>query len=117
MRREFSRATKKAAWERCHREYYHGPADIINKMPTCEAPGCGAPFFEERPEYHHIIPAAFGGMGDNRLDNCLVVHKRCHKRLTADVTIPQTSKANRILEKRAGLRRPKQKIQSRGFAR
>ncbi len=98
-RSEFSKSVRDAAWYRCE--------------DRCDI--CKQEFAGRRPEYHHHLEAALGGSND--LENCQVLCPTCHRYITTATSIPRTSKVRRILEKRAGLRRPKQKIQSRGFAR
>ncbi len=98
MRREFSKATKKAAWERAD-----GLCDI-----------CKQDFADRTAEYHHHLEAALGG--SNELENCQVLCPPCHRYITTATSIPRTSKVRRILEKRAGLRRSGHRIQSRGWA-
>lgn len=86
MRQEFSRKTKLEAWSR--------------SGGFCEC-GCAQKILSA--EYHHIVPAAFGGA--NTLDNCRVLDRRCHRKLTAEVDVPRIAKAARIEAKRAGLRK------------
>ena len=89
MRAEFSTKTKLAAWERC--------------KGHCEC-GCGRKI--EQAEYdHYPIPASLGGSND--VDNCRVLSKKCHRRITETKDIPELSKSQRIYEKRAGVRKPK----------
>jgi 5-methylcytosine-specific restriction endonuclease McrA len=76
---------------------------------------CGQPFAGRRPEFHHIICAALGG--DNSLSNMKVLCNPCHRYITFTKDLPRIVKAKSIEEKRAGLRRSKHKIQSRGFER
>jgi 5-methylcytosine-specific restriction endonuclease McrA len=87
MRLEFSHATKEAAFSRAN--------------GFCEH--CKLPLNGERPEYHHITEAWLGG--DNSLENCLVVHKRCHKLLTKDVSHKRVAKVKRIKKKKANVKR------------
>jgi 5-methylcytosine-specific restriction enzyme A len=103
IRAEFSKATCEEAWERCY------VPDI--GVECCEY--CHLGFGGMRPEYHHHIPTALGG--DNSLENCRVICPPCHRRVTKEEDLPRIVKAKAILEKRAGLRRSKQKINSRGF--
>ena len=94
-RQEFSKAVKLAAWERCG--------------GICEC-GCGQKILTA--EYDHWpVPAAFGGGND--LENCRVLNKRCHRKITADVDVPKIAKAVRIIEKRAGLRKSKRPFPKR----
>lgn len=101
-RREFSKKTKAAAWERAG--------------GICEADGCDAP----GEEYDHIKECWEGG--DNSLSNCMLLCWSCHNAKTNEVKglrawgnhfrprIVSTS------EKRDRKRKPKSKIQSRGFS-
>lgn len=95
-RAEFSKATREEAWARC----FDKQADD----GRCEGL-CKELFAGRVPEYHHLIPAALGG--DNSLTNCAVLCKKCHKHATKEETAPMVSRAKRIEEKRAGLRKPK----------
>jgi 5-methylcytosine-specific restriction protein A len=101
MRLEFSKTTKEAGYDRCK----------IDGVPHCE--DCRLPLGAERPEYHHILEAWLGG--DNSLENCQVVHYRCHKRLTKTQSIPRVAKVRRIEAKNAGIRPRGRKIPSRPF--
>jgi 5-methylcytosine-specific restriction endonuclease McrA len=92
-RQEFTKATKLAAWERCG--------------GSCEC-GCGQNILGT-PEYDHIVAAALGG--SNGLENCRVMSRKCHRRLTSAETVPTVAKATRGFEKRIGARR------TRGFRR
>ncbi len=61
------------------------------------------------PEYdHYPVPAALGGMGT--LDNCRVLSRKCHRRITAEVDVPAIAKSKRGYEKRLNVR-----AKSRGF--
>lgn len=89
-RREFSKATKLAAFER--------------SGGRCEC-GCNQPILGT-PEYDHRLEDYVGGAND--IENCMVMSKRCH-RLKTDRNRPEIDKTRRIAEKRAGVR------QGRGF--
>ena len=94
-RAEFTKRTKLQAWERC--------------KGICEC-GCGRKI--ELAEYdHYPVPAAFGGSND--VDNCRVLSRKCHRKITSEVDVPNISKAVRIVEKRAGVRRTKRPIPKR----
>ena len=86
MRREFSKATKLAAWER--------------SGGRCEC-GCGQKIIGT-PEYDHRLEDYVGGAND--LVNCVVMSKRCH-RLKTNANRPEIDKTRRIAEKRAGVRK------------
>lgn len=93
-RQEFSKATKRAAWERCG--------------GICE---CGCKKKIQRAEYDHIVAAALGG--SNSLDNCQVLTRACHAKKSNKHDKPSIAKAVRIIEKRAGLRKTKRPIPKR----
>lgn len=86
-RKEFTKQTKLAAHER--------------SKGICEC-GCGLKIIG-LVEYHHIVAASLGGSND--LDNCMVMSKKCHRRLTAEKDIPELAKSQRIFEKRIGVRK------------
>lgn len=102
-RKEFSKPTKQSRYEHCK----------IDGVPRCEY--CGGPFSASNPpEYHHHHEAETGG--DNSFENCRVIGaKCCHVKETGKFKTA-CSKSDRIAERVAGQRRPRQKIQSRGFA-
>ena len=56
------------------------------------------------PEYHHKKEAYLGG--DNSLENCLVITKKCHRIIT-DERRREIDKTRRISEKNAGVRKRK----------
>ena len=76
----------------------------------CEA--CGLPFGGARPEYDHILPAAYGGLPT--LANCRVLCRSCHAAKTA-TDVRGIRKADRQRKAGVGAARPKQKINSLGF--
>lgn len=79
MRREFSKKTKLAAFER--------------SGGNCE--NCGIKLSAiSGVEYDHIIRCELGG--DNDLSNCSVLCRNCHGAKTAMVDIPQAAKGKRI---------------------
>lgn len=81
MRHEFSRKTRREAWERCNEQ--------------CEQ--CSAPLGSGRFEYDHRIPDWMGG--SNALINCVVLCLRCHDDKTARDQ-GHIAKVKRILDKR-----------------
>jgi 5-methylcytosine-specific restriction protein A len=103
IRAEFTKKTCEQALDRCF--------DAKEDDWRCEY--CSQLFAKRRPEFHHHIPAALGG--SNSLWNCRVICPPCHRIVTKLEDLPTITKMKAVLEKRAGLRRPKQKIQSAGF--
>jgi 5-methylcytosine-specific restriction enzyme A len=98
-RAEFPKAVREEAWVRCG--------------GRCEGI-CKEAFAGRVPEYHHLIPASLGG--PNTLLNCRVLCPKCHKFATKSETQPLVSKAKRLEEKRAGIRRSKYQWRSRSFS-
>ncbi len=96
MRSEFTKPTKLQAWERCG--------------GYCEC-GCGLKIIGGVEYDHYPIPAALGG--SNELSNCRVLAKKCHRRITAEIDIPELAKSTRIYEKRVGVRKSKRPFPKR----
>ena len=63
-----------------------------------------------RPEYDHHIPDGLGG--DNSFENCRVLNKSCHARKThkSGGDNAMMSKADRLREKHAGVRKTRQSM-------
>jgi len=95
-RRDFTIATKRAAWERCGGK--------------CE--GCGQPFDGRQPEYDHIVADNLGG--SNTLENAAVLCPPCHRIKTGKHDIPRIAKVKRIQHGRANLR-PKSSFAKRRY--
>ena len=66
-------------------------------------------------EYDHRVPLMMGG--ESTLENCQVYCKTCHAAKTHKEDVPRIAKAKRIEAKHIGAKRPKQKLESRGFSR
>ncbi len=95
-RQEFPKSVKLDAWER--------------SKGICEC-GCHLKIIGI-PEYDHWpIPASLDGPGT--LENCRVLSKKCHRRITETKDIPELSKSTRIFEKRIGLRKTKRPFPKR----
>lgn len=97
-RRNFTRMTKLAAWERaggrCEAEIGGRPAD-----------GCGRKLFPgDRSAFDHIIPAEQGD--DNSLANCQLLCLACHRAKTAD-DMKVIAKSRSVRAKHVGADRPK----------
>lgn len=95
MRKEFSKSVRLAAWKRC------GERCECHRLPNWK-PTCNRERIIGVADYHHIIEAAVGGSND--LDNCAVLSPKCHRLVTIQQSVPQVSKTQRIIEKRAGVR-------------
>lgn len=92
-RREFSVATKKAAWARCG--------------GRCE--GCGGEFTAANPpQYDHEIEDALGG--EPTLENCKVLGARCCHQPKSSARAATVAKAHRIARKAAGITRRKSSL-------
>jgi len=87
-RQEFPAKVKIAAWERAG--------------GICEC-GCKLKIIGGVEYDHYPVPASLGGPGT--LENCRVLAKKCHRRITAEKDIPELSKSDRIYEKRIGVRK------------
>jgi 5-methylcytosine-specific restriction enzyme A len=85
MRREFSRTTKLAAWDRCK-----------GFCESCHQKIIGV------AEYDHATPCALEG--EPTLDNCVVLCARCHRIKTSRLDVPAIAKGKRIEKKRAGIK-------------
>lgn len=85
-RSEFPKSVRLAAFERAG-----GVCQCGCQQPLCT------------PEYdHHPVPAGLGG--PNTLENCRVLNKRCHRKLTTQYDTPRVKKATRVFEKRINAR-------------
>lgn len=76
-RREFSKAVRLAAWDRC--------------AGRCE--GCGAKLFPGHFQFDHVIADGLGG--EPTVENCRVLCSACHGEKTARVDVPAIAKAKR----------------------
>ncbi len=108
-RREFTQKTKKLALKR--------------SGMVCEAVGAmyGLPegqrcrtSLSDGVEFDHIVLDA--NSKDNSIENCAAACIKCHRWKTQHHDIPLAARTVRIMEKHIGLKRPKQSIQSPGFA-
>jgi hypothetical protein len=102
-RREFSAATRRAAWERAN-----GQCEAYLESPTGFADvgliRCTAPLDVGNFHYDHIDPDWFSK--DNELDNCAVICRRCHE-LKTKKDKRNIAKSKRIQDKRIKARKPK----------
>jgi 5-methylcytosine-specific restriction endonuclease McrA len=99
-RREFSAATRRAAWQRCQ-GFCEGRkwSDVAGEMTRCLAPIDLGNF-----HYDHIDPDWFSS--DNDLDNCQVLCRVCHQAKTKR-DVKNISKSKRIRDKLIKARKPK----------
>jgi 5-methylcytosine-specific restriction enzyme A len=91
MSRIFARSVKLATFER--------------EEGRCQICGCKV----ITAEYDHIVPWALSE--DSSASNCQLTCVRCHRAKTSDEDVPRISKAKRVYEKRAGVRRTKRPFQ------
>jgi len=107
-RREFTKATKRAALTRSG-----GRCEAVgawyNLAPGCR---CNAPL-AAGVEFDHIDLDA--NSHDNSLENCAAVCIPCHKFKTAKIDTPKAAKTLRQQDKARGIARPKQQIRSAPF--
>jgi 5-methylcytosine-specific restriction endonuclease McrA len=99
VRREFPKPVKREALRRADGK--------------CEAETCGV-LFGVKFHFDHIIADGLGG--EPTLENCAVLCHVCHNKKTRQHDVPLIAKVKRISDKHNGIVGPKQKIQSRGFA-
>lgn len=93
MRREFSKATKIAGYERSG-----GQCEA-----TWDGVRCPTRFGNDRtPQYDHIDPDAHSK--DNSLSNLQVLCIPCHRHKTSTQDVPAVAKSRRIREKAMGIR-------------
>lgn len=93
-RREFTKATKRDAYERSE-----GCCEGI----LTSGERCNANLAHKPCHYDHVIPDAIGG--DNSLQNCAVLCLPCHLEKTTKRDIPIIAKSKRIADKHRGIRK------------
>jgi 5-methylcytosine-specific restriction protein A len=107
-RREFTKATKRAALARSE-----GRCEAVgawyNLAPGCR---CNAPL-AAGVEFDHIDLDA--NSHDNSIENCAAVCIPCHRFKSAKIDTPKAAKTLRQQDKDRGVARPKQSIRSAGF--
>lgn len=94
MRTEFSKRTKRDAYERSE-----GLCEGL--LPNGER--CCANLLHKRYHFDHIIPDGIGG--DTSLQNCAVLCVDCHGEKTAKIDIPIIAKAKRNYDKFRGIKK------------
>ncbi len=105
-RAEFSRKTRRLAWERANgmcEGQIEVPFEPIAEMgkwlqPKTVFRRCNFPIDLGLFHYDHIIPDWMGG--DNNLSNCQVLCRLCHAKKTA-VDVGAIAKAKRIQDRRS----------------
>ena len=88
MRREFTKAVKLAAWQRCNGQ--------------CE--GCTCRLMVGRFEYHHKVECTYDG--EATLENCQVLCIPCHDAITGK-RAKDVAKSNRVRNKFLGIKKAK----------
>jgi 5-methylcytosine-specific restriction protein A len=99
MRTEFSKQVKRQALKRAGGK--------------CEGEKCGV-LFGVKFHFDHDIADGLGG--EASLENCRVLCHPCHHEKTRKHDVPLIAKVKRISDKHLGIKTPRQKIASRGFA-
>lgn len=107
-RREFSQRTKKQALARSGMR-----CEAVGSMYGLEAGKRCEESLGDGVQFDHIVLDA--NSKDNSLENCAAACIRCHRWKTKNHDIPMAAKTVRQLEKRIGLKRPKQTIKSAPF--
>ncbi len=97
-RNEFSRETKRAAYERS------GGICECHRIPHVFRAACGCPVGPGNLFYEHIDPDAICGRND--LDNCAVLTKTCWRIKTDHYDRPVIAKSNRVRDRYIGARSP-----------
>ena len=101
-RREFSAATRRAAWLRCQ-GFCEGQFQLLGEGGLVR---CNTPINLGNFHYDHIDPDYFSKDGSGELSNCQVLCKLCHRDKTKrDVKL--IAKSKRIQDKRIKARKPK----------
>lgn len=94
MRTEFTKQTKRDAYERSE-----GLCEGL--LPSGER--CNANLVHKRYHFDHIVPDGIGG--DTSLHNCAVLCVECHGEKTAKIDIPIIAKAKRNQDKFRGIKK------------
>lgn len=97
-RLEFTKATKRAAWERAAGECE------CSRVPMLGRPqGCGAMLREGNVFYEHVTPDRI--KADNSLGNCAVLSRDCWREKTSKYDLPTIAKSNRVRDRSRGIKR------------
>lgn len=86
-RKEFSKKTKLAAFQRANGH--------------CEK--CTARLISGGVEYDHDLPDALGG--EPTLENCVVLCTKCHREKTSKKDVPTIAKSNRVRNSHANIKK------------
>lgn len=106
MRKEFTKKTKRQAYERSK-----GLCEAIGKLYGWDSgKRCNADL-TKGVEYDHVLRASDGG--DNDLDNCLAVCVACHAHKTTKFDVPQAAKTKRMSDKAKGVSKPSSKLSAK----
>lgn len=97
-RRNFSKATKREAFERSN-----GVCEcrLVPMLPTF-GEGCGAKLSPGNTFYEHITPDGING--SPTLENCAVLVKTCWRLKTDSYDLPVIAKSNRVSDLARGIR-------------
>lgn len=91
-RREFTPATKRAAFERAN-----GTCEC-HRVPWLNRPnGCGVTLVTGQIFYEHVIPDRI--RPDNSLDNCAALTTTCFREKTDSYDLPVIAKSNRVQDR------------------
>lgn len=112
MRHEFSKKTKREALSRSEQKCEASSALYGFPLGGSNENRCNSPL-AKGVQFDHFILASEGGAAS--LENCRAVCLKCHSWKTRNIDTPKAAKIKRVRDKHLGIKRVKQKIQSRGF--
>ena len=100
MRNEFTRKTKRAAFDRAN-----GICEC-HLIPHVFRSPCGLPLQPPRINYEHVDPDAISKRND--LDNCAALRRECWRYKTDHYDKKVVAKSNRVRDRYIGAKMPRQ---------
>lgn len=102
-RREFSKATKRLAYQRCCGGDGTPRCESIH-VPSLADLGCNRVLRQGDFHYHHIFAAALGG--DNDIENVAVLCRTCHAITSRENEVPVIAQDRRVSDLAHGIKDP-----------